>query len=122
MAVFTTLPHRALIAVHGEDRYAFLQGLVSNDMAKVENGAAAWAAFLTPQGKFLHEFFVVPAGDAVLLECEHARRDDLVTRLSRFRLRAKASVAADARVVAVAWGDDAASALETARFMPSTSW
>ena len=115
MAFFSPLPHRGLIAVHGEDRFAFLQGLVSNDMAKVENGAAVWAAFLTPQGKFLHEFFVIPRGDAVLLECELARRDDLATRLSRYRLRAKATVAADPGLVAVAWGEDAASALETAR-------
>ncbi|MBX7200174.1 MAG: folate-binding protein [Rhodospirillaceae bacterium] len=114
MAFFCSLPHRALIAVHGEDRIAFLQSLVSNDMAKVENGAAVWAAFLTPQGKFLHEFFAVPQGDAVLLECERARREDLITRLSRYRLRAKATVAAAARAVAVAWGEDAASALETA--------
>lgn len=114
MAHFCPLPHRALIAVHGEDRIAFLQGLVSNDMTKVENGAAVWAAFLTPQGKFLHEFFAVPHEDAVLLECERTRRDDLVTRLSRYRLRAKVTVAADPREVAVAWGEDAASALGTA--------
>ncbi|MHB1205787.1 MAG: CAF17-like 4Fe-4S cluster assembly/insertion protein YgfZ [Rhodospirillaceae bacterium] len=113
MASFTTLPHRAVVAVHGDDRLAFLQGLISNDMAKVENGEAVWAAFLTPQGKFLHEFFVVARGDAVILECERARRDDLVTRLSRYRLRAKATVAADPSAVAVAWGEDAASALET---------
>lgn len=114
MAFFCTLPHRATIAVQGEDRVAFLQGLVSNDMALVENGAAVWAAFLTPQGKFLHEFFAVPHGDTVLLECERARRDDLITRLSRYRLRAKATVAAAPYDVAVAWGDDAASALGTA--------
>lgn len=106
MAFFCTLPHRALIAITGADRIAFLQGLVSNDMAKVEAGAAVWAAFLTPQGKFLHEFFAVPDGDSVLLECERARRDDLIARLSRYRLRAKASVATDPREVAVAWGGD----------------
>jgi folate-binding protein YgfZ len=114
MALFTILPHRAVIAVHGEDRMTFLQGLISNDMSKVENGEAVWAAFLTPQGKFLHEFFVAPRGDAVILECERARRDDLVTRLSRYRLRAKATVAADPSTVAVAWGEDAATTLETA--------
>jgi folate-binding protein YgfZ len=113
MAFFTTLSHRAAIAVHGEDRMAFLQGLISNDMAKVENGEAVWAAFLTAQGKFLHEFFVIPRGDAVILECEYARRDDLITRLSRYRLRAKATLSADPMTVAVAWGDDAAGALGT---------
>lgn len=114
MAFFCPLPHRALIAVRGDDRIAFLQGLVSNDVTQVEHGRAVWAAFLTPQGKFLHEFFAVPHGDVVLLECERARRDDLMTRLSRYRLRAKVTVAAAPHDVAVAWGDGAANALATA--------
>ena len=111
---YTLLPHRALIAVRGDDRVAFLQSLVSNDMAKVQAGAAVWAALLTPQGKFLHEFFAVLHHDAILLECERARRDDLVTRLSRYKLRAKVSLAADDTLTpGVAWGEGASAALET---------
>jgi folate-binding protein YgfZ len=114
MPQFTPLPHRALVAVRGEDRIGFLQGLVSNDMAQVQAGRALWAAFLTPQGKFLHEFFAVPHGDAILLECERARRDDLVTRLSRYRLRAKVTLAADDTLIAgAAWGDGASTAFKT---------
>ncbi len=110
----TLLPHRALIAVRGLDRVSFLQNLVSNDMAKVQAGAAVWAALLTPQGKFLHEFFAVPHHDAILLECERARRDDLVTRLARYKLRAKVSLAADDTLtVGVAWGEGASAALQT---------
>ena len=113
MPFFTPLPHRALIAVRGEDRVGFLQGLVSNDMAKVEAGSAVWAAFLTPQGKFLHEFFAVAHQDVILLECERARRDDLVTRLSRYKLRAKVTLAADDTLtVGVAWGEGASAALK----------
>ncbi len=106
MAFFTPLPHRALVAVRGDDRIGFLQGLVSNDMARVEAGQAVWAAFLTPQGKFLHEFFAIPHGETVLLECERARRDDLITRLSRYKLRAKVSLVADDTLTpGVRWGD-----------------
>ena len=113
-AHFTTLPHRALVAVRGDDRIGFLQGLVSNDMLRVQSGQAIWAAFLTPQGKFLHEFFVIPFGDAVLLECERARRDDLITRLSRYKLRAKVTLAPDDTLTSgVAWGDGASAALKT---------
>ncbi len=115
MAFFTALPHRALVAVGGEDRAAFLQGMISNDMRHVEAGRAMWAAFLTAQGKFLHEFFVVPHRDMVLLDCERARRDDLVTRLGRYKLRAKVTLAPlDTLVVGAAWGDGAPAALETA--------
>jgi len=114
MAYCTALPHRALVAVGGEDRIAFLQGMISNDMRHAEAGAALWAAFLTPQGKFLHEFFVIPHGDTVLLECERDRRDDLITRLSRYKLRAKVTLAAlDTLNVGVAWGEGASAVLET---------
>ena len=51
MTYLTELPERGVIEVAGEDRVAFLQGLVSNDVAKVAPGHAVWAALLTPQGK-----------------------------------------------------------------------
>jgi tRNA-modifying protein YgfZ len=102
---FTTLPHRALVAVRGDDRGSFLQGLVSNDVRRVEAGLAAWAAFLTPQGKFLHEFFMFTLGNAIWLECERDRRDDLITRLSKYRLRAKVILEpVDTLAVGAAWG------------------
>jgi folate-binding protein YgfZ len=104
-AQFSPLPNRAAIRVTGEDRAAFLQGLISNDIERVARGNAIWAAFLTPQGKFLHEFFIAPAGDSFLLDCEAERRDDLLTRLSRFRLRAKVELAAEeSLIIAAAWG------------------
>ncbi len=102
---FATLPHRGLIAVGGEDRGTFLQGLVSNDVRRVEAGLAAWAAFLTPQGKFLHEFFMFSLGNSIWLECELARRDDLIARLSKYKLRAKVTLeAVDTLMVGTAWG------------------
>src|SRR5260370_40783422 len=61
---------RGLIAVSGEDRVAFLQGLVSNDVTRVSETRAIHAALLTPQGKYLHDFFVMALGDVRLLETE----------------------------------------------------
>ncbi|MBL8643899.1 MAG: folate-binding protein YgfZ [Rhodospirillaceae bacterium] len=102
---FAPLSHRALVAVRGEDRGAFLQGLVTADVRNVEAGLAAWSAFLTPQGKFLHEFFMFTLGDAIWLECERARRDDLISRLSKYKLRAKVTLeAVDVLAVGTAWG------------------
>jgi hypothetical protein len=97
------LSDRGLVRVSGADRVSFLQGLVSND---VTGALPVWAALLTPQGKWLHDFFVVPDGESLLLECEAARAEDLAARLRRFRLRAKVeiSVVATAHVVA-GWHD-----------------
>jgi folate-binding protein YgfZ len=102
-------PGRAVIAVAGEDRVSFLQALISNDIADLVPGAARWAALLTPQGKYLCDFFVVDAGARLLLDVETGRAEDLVQRLRRFKLRAKVTLEflPEARVW-LGWGREAA--------------
>jgi folate-binding protein YgfZ len=100
------LPDRGVLEISGPDRAAFLQGLVSNDVAVLAPGQACWSALLTPQGKWLADFFVVATADALLLEAERAQIPGLLQRLSRFRLRSKVALrdaSADWHVHA-AWG------------------
>jgi folate-binding protein YgfZ len=101
---------RAVLSVSGADRIAFLQGLVSNDVARVTADTSLYATLLTPQGKFLHDFFLCANADSLWLDCEAARRDDLHQRLSRYRLRAQVSIDIPEPPLAVAlvFGDDAA--------------
>ncbi|MDX9860381.1 MAG: folate-binding protein [Rhodospirillales bacterium] len=111
---FARLDNRGLLAVRGEDARAFLQGLISNDIRRATDDRAIHAAFLTAQGKFLHEFFVVSLGDAVMLDCEAERAADLARRLSLYRLRSKVVIeqrSADYVVVAVI-GNEAGSAFQ----------
>lgn len=89
MSRYISLPHRSLIAITGEDRRSFLQGLVSAD---VEKDGVQYGAFLTPQGKYLYDFFLAGQGDSLLLEVEAAGREDFIRRLSRFRLRSKVTL------------------------------
>ncbi|HIJ61481.1 MAG TPA: folate-binding protein YgfZ [Rhodospirillaceae bacterium] len=89
-----TLAHRALIAIGGEDRVAFLQGLVSNDVTRAAPAHVVWSAFLTPQGKFLHEFFLGDIDGELFLEAEAERRADLMKRLGMYRLRSKVAIRA----------------------------
>jgi hypothetical protein len=86
------LDARGVLRVAGEDRQGFLQGIVSNDVAKAAPDRALWSAFLTPQGKFLHEFFLAEREDAFLLDCEAARLADLQRRLSIYKLRSKVAL------------------------------
>jgi folate-binding protein YgfZ len=105
---FAILESRAVLAVAGEDRVAFLQGLVSTDVAAVSETATIHTAFLTAQGKYLHDFFIAAHGDSFLLDCEAARAEDLKKRLSMYRLRSKVTIEArpDLAVAAV-FGDGA---------------
>lgn len=86
------LSDRGIIAVSGDDRITFLQGLVTNDVTNLE-GKAVWSALLTAQGKYLHDFIILADGERLLLDVETARRDDLMRRLRMFRLRAKVDLA-----------------------------
>ena len=108
------LDHRGILKASGADLRDFLQGIVSNDVTKVSGTRAVWSAFLTPQGMFLHEFFLAAKGDGLLLECEAERLDDLKRRLSVYKLRSKVALSdgrADYRVAALL-GEDALSALD----------
>jgi folate-binding protein YgfZ len=91
--MFVLARDRALIALSGPDRYGFLQGIVSNDVAKATAERAIYAAFLTPQGKYLHDIFIAALGDRLLIDCEAGRRTDLLRRLSLYKLRSKVTLA-----------------------------
>ena len=85
---YVPLSGRGVITVAGADREAFLQGLVSNDVARCAAGRAVWAALLTPQGRYLHDFFMVRRAEALWLDCEGGDRlMDLGGRLRRPVLR-----------------------------------
>jgi folate-binding protein YgfZ len=93
MPMPSRLQSRGVVAVTGADRVEFLQGLVSNDVTQARPGHAVWSALLTPQGRYLAEFFILAHGDSLLLDAPTVAVPDLIRRLSRFRLRMKVEIA-----------------------------
>lgn len=89
------LPDRALLSLGGDEAAGFLDALVSNSVTGLERGQAAYAALLSPQGKFLHDFFVTPDPQqpGLLLDVAAERLPDLQRRLTLYRLRAKVTIA-----------------------------
>jgi folate-binding protein YgfZ len=107
------LADRGVLEITGADRRDFLQGLISNDIHKVTPHRAVYAALLTAQGKYLHDFFVVERGDAFYLDGEAARLADLKRRLGLYKLRAKVTIAdaSERYQVAAAFGAGAIESL-----------
>jgi folate-binding protein YgfZ len=107
-ASFALLEDRGILAVSGADHRIFLQGLVSNDVDKVGSAQACYAALLTAQGKYLHDFMMIESGGEIWLETEARRLSDLKRRLSIYRLRAKAALEERPElVVAAVFGEGA---------------
>ncbi|MCY3725057.1 MAG: folate-binding protein [Rhodobacteraceae bacterium] len=82
---------RTVIKVGGVDSFDFLQGLVTNDVSKADN-ALVYAALLTPQGKYLADFFIFQSENFWFLDVNSLLADELVKQLSFYRLRSKVTI------------------------------
>lgn len=81
---------RTVLRIEGADGLEFLQGLVTNDVARLDHGLV-YAALLTAQGKYLADFFLKQDGDSVLLDVDAEQAPMLVQRLTMYKLRADVS-------------------------------
>ena len=98
----TTLTDRAVVRITGEDVRGFMQGLVTSDVA---HELPVWAGILTPQGKCLFDFLIWGEGDDLLLDCEADATEDLIKRLSIYRLRRPIRIERDP-AIAVHWSSE----------------
>ena len=83
---------RRILKVSGKDVTDLLQGLITNDIKGIENGLV-YASLLTPQGKFITDFFLSRRNGDILLDVAETHADALVTRLNMYRLRADVTIA-----------------------------
>lgn len=86
------LRRRTVLRLAGPDVFEFLQGIISQDVTLAKNGQPLFTAFLTPQGKYQFDFFVVPEGDRLLIDCAVDEADELAKRLSFYRMRARVAL------------------------------
>jgi len=107
-AFFELNATRSVIAIGGEDRRDFLQGLISNDTRRISDSRAIYAALLTPQGKFAYDLLLASDGGRYLVDAESARRADLLKRLRLFKLRSRVTLddLDESLLVANLFGDD----------------
>jgi hypothetical protein len=111
MSAPTAIPlaDRGVLRITGPDARSFLQGIVTNDVEQATASRAVWSAFLTPQGKYLHDFFLVDSEGGLLLDGERERLADLMKRLKIYKLRSKAEIedVSDSHAVYALVGDGA---------------
>lgn len=109
----TLLKNRGIIQIVGKDREIFLQGLITNDAQKIKFTQSIYTALLSPQGKFQYDFFISAIKDGTddsiwLLDCDLDRVDDLIKRMSIYKLRSEVTLenVTDKYSVIASWGDN----------------
>lgn len=105
---------RTVLSISGDDRVSFLQGLVTNDVTKAD-GAIIYTALLTPQGKFLADFFVIGEDDRILIDVATSHAQPLGQRLMMYRLRAAVAIEQTDLIVSTGIGPMPADAMADPR-------
>lgn len=111
---------RSIHQITGTDAHDFLQGLVTNDVNKV-SGGLVYAAMLTPQGKYLADFFLFQQGGTLHLDVAADISAALIQRLNMYRLRADVQISQTDMQVTRGTGPAPSGALDDPRH-PAMGW
>ena len=86
------LKDRGVIYISGEEAKDFLQNIITNDINKVSDTRSCFSSLLSPQGKYLFDFMVVKHKQGYFLDCELNQINDLVNRLSMYKLNSQIEI------------------------------
>ena len=101
----TTDATRTIFRISGADATRFLQGVLTQDVARLPAEKIQFAALLSPQGKILHDMFLVADGDAILIDTPSALAETLKKRLMMYKLRAAVTIEDVSDSIHVTLGD-----------------
>lgn len=101
--MYTLLNNRSIVKVEGEDRFKFLQGLISNDVNKLKSMDAIYACMLTAQGKYFADLFLTEKNESILIDVPASREEGIIKKLNMYKLRSAVSISKCIEYQAVAF-------------------
>lgn len=108
---FCLLKDKTILSIEGRDRVSFLQGLVTQDVTQVTPQKSLYSLLLSPQGKFLYDFFILPGNKEntkIFLIIEKDRAQEVLRRLNLYKLRAEVTLSLIESFFIFAWWGDLA--------------
>lgn len=93
--VVECLNSRGILRVSGKEASLFLQGLITNDMRHLEEGAQSmYTMFLNTKGRVLYDTIIYKSKeeDVFLIECDKSALSHLQKHLKMYRVRRKVDI------------------------------
>ena len=84
---FHKLKDKSILKISGRDKFSFIQGIISNDVEILKKKSSIYSAILSPQGKFMVDFFLSIHKEFILLELNEDQRDHILKKLEIYKLR-----------------------------------
>lgn len=86
--------NRVLLEIKGEDSRDFLQSIVTNNIDLISNDRSIYSALLSPQGKYLYDFFLFQDSkiNSIIMDCEKSLYEELIKKLTIYKLRSKVDI------------------------------
>ena len=81
------IKNNTLILIEGDDKFKFIQGIISNDIEILKKKKSIYASILTPQGSFLYDFFITYSDNFFLLECCESNTQEILKKLNLYKLK-----------------------------------
>ena len=81
-----------LMTIEGIDRFTFIQGIITNDIEKLRKNTSIYSGILSPQGKFLTDFFITSCNDKFYLECHKSQEEEIKQKLLMYKLRSSVEI------------------------------
>lgn len=79
--------HTNIIKVSGKNIANFFQNIITNDIFKLTSHNALYSSILTPQGKYLIDFFIIKDKDNYILECNNNQAENLIKEFKKYDIR-----------------------------------
>ncbi len=89
---FHKLKNRSFIKLQGKDQYSFIQGIMSNDVNNLKKVPSIYSSILTPQGRFISDFFLIKYKDSIILDVKSDDEDRLLTKFNLYKLRSEVEI------------------------------
>ncbi len=84
---FYKLQERSIIKISGKDKFSFIQGIISNDVEILKKKTSIYSSILSPQGRFLADFFLSIIDDYFLIEIDREEEENIIEKLNMYKLR-----------------------------------
>ncbi len=106
---FCLLKNKTILSIEGRDRVSFLQGLVTQDVTNVTSQKSLYSLLLSPQGKYLYDFFILPGNKdntKLFIVIEKTKAQEFLRRLNLYKLRSEVTLSLlEASSVFAWWGE-----------------